>query len=219
VQTKRQFNQLDDATALSPASSSAMASGVMICQTAAEQFTGEAAGLKNKHLRIAIFCRNRPGLVQSITDKLSRLGANLGPTSFAVLGKGAEFTCVATVGGDREIWEFDSAILVMPELVDAQISVHEYGFGTEFGEENRVNFLLTIAGVDCPGLLADFTAFLGSLDVAVVRMTTEVTSSPVDPIFTTRFTVWIDPEHAAETLTKIDAHAQAHKLGVTQMIL
>lgn len=175
--------------------------------------------MKKKYLRIAIFCRNRPGLVQSITDKLSRLGANLGPTSFAVLGKGAEFTCVATVGGDREIWEFDSAILIMPELVDAQISVHEYGFGTEFGEENRVNFLLTIAGADRIGLLSDFTTFLGTVDVAVVRMTTEVTSSIVDPIFTTRFTVWIDPEHAAETLAKIDAHAQANKLGVTQMIL
>ena len=175
--------------------------------------------MDKKSIRVAIFCRARPGLVQAITRKLHELGANLGPTSFALLGQGAEFTSVVSVGADREIWEFDSAILVMPELVDAQISVHEYAFDDGDMKPTPVNMLLTVAGIDRPGLLAELTAFLLELDLQVVRMTTEISATEQDSHFTTRLTVWIDHENVSDKLDQITEYAERQKLSILPILL
>lgn len=175
--------------------------------------------MSKKSIRIAIFCRARPGLVQAITYKLLELGANLGPTSFSLLGQGAEFSSVITVDGDREIWEFDSAILVMPELVDAQISVHEYSFGDGDMKPMPVNLLLTVSGDDRPGLIADFTAFLHLLDIEVVRLTTEISATDLDTHFTTRLTVWVDPENVSDKLDRINGYAELNNIAVLPILL
>lgn len=190
-----------------------------ICQTGLATHRVGVLRLGKKSIRVAIFCRARPGLVQAITSKLHELGANLGPTSFALLGKGAEFTSVVSVEADREIWEFDSAILVMPELVDAQISVHEYAFDDGDMKPTPVNMLLTVAGIDRPGLLANLTEFLLELDLQVVRMTTEIAATEQDAHFTTRLTVWIDPDNASDKLDRLTAYADQHKLTILPILL
>ena len=47
-----------------------------------------------KSLLIQLFARDEPGLVSSVSGCLFDLGLNLGDTTFAVLGTGAEFTVV-----------------------------------------------------------------------------------------------------------------------------
>ena len=47
-----------------------------------------------RHVRIAISCRDRTGLLSAVTGRLFDLGADIGDTSFAVLGQMAEFTAV-----------------------------------------------------------------------------------------------------------------------------
>lgn len=126
---------------------------------------------------------------------------------------------MVTVDEDREIWEFDSAILVMPELVDAQISVHEYAFEDGDTKQTSVNLLLTVSGVDKPGLLADLTTFLLLLDIQVIRMTTEISATEQDSHFTTRLTVWVDHENVSDKLDQITGYAELHNLSIVPILL
>jgi len=43
---------------------------------------------------ISVLCEDNPGLIAAITGRLYDIGANLGDTTFAVLGGAAEFTGV-----------------------------------------------------------------------------------------------------------------------------
>ena len=107
----------------------------------------------------------------------------------------------------------------MPELVDAQISVHEYAFDDGDMKPTPVNMLLTVAGIDRPGLLAELTAFLLELDLQVVRMTTEISATEQDSHFTTRLTVWIDPENVSDKLDQITEYAERQKLSILPILL
>jgi glycine cleavage system transcriptional repressor len=175
--------------------------------------------LDKKYLRIAIFCRNRAGIVQAITRRLTELGADLGPTSFSILGNGAEFSTVIAVDRDREIWEFDSAILVLPHLADAQVTVQEYVLGKGESPHNQADLLLTVRGVDQPGILADLTEFLYDHKVVMVRMTTDGGATETDNVFTARLIVWIEPDRLSGTVREIAAYADQNNLQIEPVLL
>ena len=46
---------------------------------------------------VSVFCPDRTGLVSAIAGRLFEIGANLGDTSFAVLGAGAEFSAICDI--------------------------------------------------------------------------------------------------------------------------
>lgn len=72
---------------------------------------------------ISVFCQDRTGLIAAVTGELFSLGANLGDTTFSVLGTGAEFNSVCElpdgVTGADALRELES----LPELEEGEISV------------------------------------------------------------------------------------------------
>ena len=59
---------------------------------------------------VSIIGPDRVGLVSAVTSRLFDLGADLGDTSFAVLGGGAEFTAICEFPGGMELEDRKSVV-------------------------------------------------------------------------------------------------------------
>ena len=65
---------------------------------------------------VSIICPDRIGLVSAVTGELFDLGINLGDTTFAVLGGGAEFTAVCSLPGEITIDQLSSDLKALDEM-------------------------------------------------------------------------------------------------------
>ena len=122
-------------------------------------------------LLISIFCPDKSGLISSITGALFNLGVNLGDTTFAVLGAGAEFTsiCDSPIG----LQELEQALRHLPELDGAQIKLSPFDLSAIHGPTAQITHQLVLQGADHPGLIAQLTETLASFQVNVVRLNSE----------------------------------------------
>ena len=68
---------------------------------------------------VSIIGPDRVGLVSAITGRLFDLGADLGDTSFAVLGGGAEFTAICEFSDPMELETLQSELEALPEVEDS----------------------------------------------------------------------------------------------------
>lgn len=103
---------------------------------------------------VTLFCPDRTGLVAAVAGTLFELGADLGDTSFAVLGEGAEFAAVCTLPDDVPVEAVEAALRALPELAGAEIGVRRYALGPEHGPSGEVTHRITVFGGDQPGLIA-----------------------------------------------------------------
>src|SRR5258707_373814 len=76
---------------------------------------------------VSILSLDRVGLVSAIADYLFTAGVNLRDTTFAALGKGAEFTSVCELPDDVSAEALLDDLELVPELQGAQIRVVPYG--------------------------------------------------------------------------------------------
>ena len=86
---------------------------------------------------VSILTLDRVGLVSAIADCLFTARVNLRDTSFAVLGKGAEFTSVCELPDDVSAEALLDDLELVPELEGAQIRVVPYGFDAQPGPDGR----------------------------------------------------------------------------------
>lgn len=121
-------------------------------------------------LLISIFCPDRTGLVAAITGRLFEIGANLGDTSFAVLGTGAEFTSVLEVPDGLDAPGVEADLARLPELQGARISVRPFEMGAEHGPSGRVTHQIAVSGGDRPGLIARLSEVFGEYGANIVRI-------------------------------------------------
>ena len=63
---------------------------------------------------ISIICQDSAGLIADVTGRLYDLGVNLGDTTFAVLGGGAEFTLVGKLPADVDLAEVERELRAVP---------------------------------------------------------------------------------------------------------
>ena len=111
---------------------------------------------------ISILCEDRTGLIAAITGRLFDLGANLGDTTFAVLGTGAEFTTVCEVPEDLSLGQVEDELKDLPELRDARLTVSDFSFKPVHGPSGHITHRIEITGPDSPGLIARLSeAFVG----------------------------------------------------------
>lgn len=149
---------------------------------------------------ISVFCPDRTGLVAAITGRLFEIGADLGDTSFAVLGSGAEFTSVCDLPADATAAEVEADLTALPELEGARISVRPFELDAAHGPLGRVTHRVTVSGGDRPGLVARLTEVFGEFRANIVRM--DAQRLPEQALYVTRFALAI-PDRAEACLTTV----------------
>lgn len=124
-------------------------------------------------LLVSVICPDRPGLISSITGLLFDLGINLGDTSFAVLGSGAEFTAICEAPGKVSADMLVQQLRGLEDLANADIKVSSFKWGVDRGEAGRVTHRIVLQGGDEPGLVARLTEVVSDYDANIVRMDTK----------------------------------------------
>lgn len=127
--------------------------------------------------RISIFCPDKVGLISSVTAKLFDLGANLGDTSFAVLGTGAEYTAVCSVPESLDEAEIENQLQILPELSSAEIRVAPFRLQTVHSSSATMTHHILVQGGDNPGLVARLTEVFVEFGANIVRLNTDVIPS------------------------------------------
>ncbi|MBI5165032.1 MAG: amino acid-binding protein [Magnetospirillum sp.] len=149
---------------------------------------------------ISLFCPDRTGLVAAITGRLFEIGANLGDTSFSMLGSGAEFTSVCVMPDDIAPAQVEADLASLPVLEGARVSVQPFDLDATHGPAGRITHRVVVSGGDRPGLVARLSEVFGEFKANIVRM--DCQRLPEQGLYVTRFSVSIS-ERAASCLATV----------------
>ena len=149
---------------------------------------------------IAIFCPDQTGLVAAITARLFEIGANLGDTSFSMLGSGADFSSVCELPADISAANVQADLASLPELAGATVSVKSFDLDSAHGPRGRITHRVVVSGGDRPGLIARLSEVFGEFHANIVRM--DAQRIPDQNLYVTRFSVCI-PERVESCLATI----------------
>ncbi|MEE8445457.1 MAG: amino acid-binding protein [Alphaproteobacteria bacterium] len=163
-------------------------------------------------VRIAISCPDRTGLLAAITGRLFDLGANLGDTSFAVLGEAAEFACVAELPDSISPEEITADLAKLPDLDGADIAVAPFTLAPVHGERGQITHRIEVRGTDAPGLVARLAEVFAGFGANIVRLDSEHIPGGGEGEYSIRFEVWLPPGRAASCLAA--AANTAESLGL-----
>jgi len=156
-----------------------------------------------KSMVVSVFCPDQVGLVAAITGVLFDLGANLGDTSFAVLGQAAEFTAICEVAEEISADEVREALSAQPELAGARVLVAPFELNLLHGSTGEATHRIEISGGDSPGLLARLSEVFGQFDSNIVRLTTDKQEVEGTYRYTMRINARIAPDRADACLAAV----------------
>ena len=122
---------------------------------------------------VSIIGPDRVGLVSAVTGRLFDLGADLGDTSFAVLGGGAEFTAICEFPGGMELEALQDELEALAELTDAEVKVSRFKLASMHPASETITHTITVAGGDSPGLMARLCEVFQQSDANIVRLNSE----------------------------------------------
>jgi glycine cleavage system transcriptional repressor len=141
---------------------------------------------------VSIICEDHPGLIADVAGRLYDLGINLGDTTFAVLGGGAEFTLVAKLPDDRlSLTELERELKSLPALTGAHLSVSTFQYRESHDEHARITHRIEIVGDDSPGLVARLSEAFRAFGANIVRLNSESVASASGARFLLRMAVWV----------------------------
>jgi len=152
---------------------------------------------------VTILGHDRVGLVAAIADCLFTAGVNLRDTTFAVLGKGAEFTSVCELPDGVSADALLDDLELVPELENAQIRVVPYGFDAQPGPMGRITHRIEVSGGDQLGLIARLAEIFAQNGANIVRLDAQKLSAVEGGRYVTRFSVWLPPERASLCLAAV----------------
>lgn len=140
---------------------------------------------------VSIICEDHPGLIADVAGRLFDLGINLGDTTFAVLGGGAEFTLVAKLPDRVGLNDLEMELKSLPSLNGARLSVTPFTYRESHDEHARITHRIEIVGDDSPGLVARLSEAFRAFGANIVRLNSESVESPSGARFLLRIAVWV----------------------------
>lgn len=152
--------------------------------------------MARKSLLIHVFAHDEPGLVSVISGCLFDLGLNLGDTSFAVLGTGAEFTVVVEEPVPVDAGEIEQQLRGLPELDGAEVKVEHFGIDPTHGPSAQITHRILIRGNDQPGLIARLSEVFGDYGANIVRLTAERQQIGEHSEYVIQIAAWIPEDRA-----------------------
>jgi len=162
---------------------------------------------------ITVFCPDRTGLVSAITGRLFDLGANLGDTTFAVLGDAAEFSAVCAMPESMAANQVAKEMRAIPELAGATITVSPFAPTPAPPSNTLITHRITLRGGDQPGLIARITEALVDFNANIVRLEARRIPGGSSADYETRIAAWLPAEKADTCLATIANTAGALKLS------
>ncbi len=164
-------------------------------------------------VRISISCPDRTGLIAELAGSLFDLGANLGDTTFAVLGTAAEFTSVCELPNDLAPEAVRERLAALPVLRDAEILVRPFTLAPVHGPQGRVSHRIDVSGSDRPGLIARLCEVFAGFGANVVRLSSERVPGVVGDNYVVSFAVSIPPDSVAACLATVSNTAETLQLN------
>jgi len=168
-----------------------------------------------KSLLVQIFARDEPGLVSAISSCLFDLGLNLGDTTFAVLGTGAEFSVVVEEPVPVAREEIGQRLGELPELDGADITVEPFDIEPVHGPSARITHRFVLRGQDQPGLIARLSEVFVDYGANIVRLNAEREPEAGRSDYVIRFAAWVPDDRAdsfiaalTNTASQMRMHAQ-----------
>jgi glycine cleavage system transcriptional repressor len=152
---------------------------------------------------ISVFCPDRTGLVAAIAGRLFDMGSNLGDTTFAVLGTGAEFTSVCELPDDVAPEAVEAELRRLPELEAAVITVGRFDLEPVHGPAGHVTHRIVVSGGDRPGLIARLCEVFVQFKANVVRLNAERIPTPGAGQYDIDIAVSIPGDGAASCLAAV----------------
>jgi glycine cleavage system transcriptional repressor len=165
---------------------------------------------------VSILAQDRGGLVSELADHLFDAGLNLGDTTFAVLGTGAELTAVCELPNGLELETLEQGLVQRPTLGAAQVRVVPYMFDQKPDETSHVSHRITISGGDQLGLVARLSHVFAQYGANIVRLEARKLPEVEGGLYVTRFAVSIPPDRASNCLATVGNTAGA--LGLASHI-
>jgi glycine cleavage system transcriptional repressor len=154
-------------------------------------------------LLVSVFSPDRSGLIAAITGTLFDLGANLGDTSFAVLGEGAEFTAVCEFQETPEPAALQLALSALPELESAEVRVTRFGLSPEHGPSASASHRIHLRGGDHPGLIARLSETFIDYDGNIVRLHADRIRTRDAELYAIDMDVYLPPGRAEACLAAV----------------
>jgi glycine cleavage system transcriptional repressor len=157
---------------------------------------------------VSIIAEDHTGLIAAIAGRLFDLGANLGDTTFAVLGSAAEFTSVCELPDRAAFDAVERDLKGLPLLSGAKVSVAPFTYAAEHGPAAHITHRIEVAGPDSPGLIARLAEVFGEFDANIVRLNSEREAGAQGLRYISRLAVWIPEQRAAACLATVANTAQ-----------
>jgi glycine cleavage system transcriptional repressor len=152
---------------------------------------------------VSIICEDQSGLIANVTGRLYDLGVNLGDTTFAVLGGGAEFTLVAKLPGSVSLDELERELKALPGLRQARLSVAPFSYRESHDERARITHRIEITGDDSPGLIARLSEAFRQFGANIVRLNSESVPGESGARFLLRLAVWVPADKTAACMATV----------------
>ena len=152
---------------------------------------------------ISILCEDRTGLIADVTGRLYDLGINLGDTTFAVLGGGAEFTIVAKLPRDITIKDVEAELRELPLPPNAQLTVAPFVYRETHDQSAHITHRIEITGDDSPGLIARLSEAFRPMGANIVRLNSESVPGPSGARFLLRMAVYVPESKAAVCMATV----------------
>jgi glycine cleavage system transcriptional repressor len=122
---------------------------------------------------VSVLCQDNPGLIAAITGRLYDIGANLGDTTFAVLGGAAEFNAVCELPEGVSLASVEQELARLPALAKAKLAVTPFGYQPVHAEQAHITHRIEITGKDSPGLIARLSEVFLQFGANIVRLNSE----------------------------------------------
>jgi glycine cleavage system transcriptional repressor len=162
---------------------------------------------------VSIFTLDQVGLVSAIADCLFTAGVNLRDTSFAVLGRGAEFTSVCELPEGVDAGALGRELEALPELAGAQIRVVPYAYDPHPGPMGQITHRIEVSGGDQLGLIARLAEIFTQNGANIVRLDAQKLPEREGGRYVTRFAVWLPADRAELCIAAVENTAGS--LGLT----
>lgn len=164
--------------------------------------------MKSYQALLSIYSNDRVGLISEVTGYLFDQGVNLGDTTFAILGKGGEFTSIIEIPDDVTEDEISKDLTSIEGLKGAEVHVKRFSIKEAETPPKNITHRIKCEGEDQPGLLARLSEVFIDFDANIIRLKSDRMETATGTHFITRFSVNIPEQRTSNCIAALGNTAE-----------